>query len=51
MNNPVVVGTYKCGCGFGPIRLSELLDYCAVHGAEIQNEYEVSENKEEGGEK
>ena len=37
-----VLGAYKCGCSYGPIDLKDRLEYCAVHGQDIQNEYDVS---------
>ena len=36
-----VIGSYKCGCSYGPVREKDRLEYCGVHGDEIANEYEV----------
>lgn len=37
----MVIGSYKCGCTFGPIAKIRRLEYCPIHGQEIQREYIV----------
>lgn len=39
-----VIGSYKCGCSYGSIKMSERLEYCPTYGADIQNEYEDISN-------
>ena len=39
--NIKVIGSYRCGCTYGPIYVKDRLEYCAIHGSDIQNEYEV----------
>lgn len=34
-----VMGQYRCGCGYGPIEKNKRLNYCGVHGDDIQDEY------------
>jgi len=48
----VVIGIYRCGCSYGPIKKSERLEYCATHGEDIQSEYDDISfflKREEGG--
>ena len=42
MKNIRVIGSYKCGCSYGPVWIKDRLEYCGVHGDEIANEYDVS---------
>lgn len=35
----MVIGSYKCGCSYGPISKRERLAYCSTHGQDIQSEY------------
>lgn len=35
----MVIGQYECGCTYGPITKKKRLEYCAVHGRDIQDEY------------
>lgn len=37
----MVIGTYKCGCSYGPVIKKDRLEYCPIHGQEIQREYVV----------
>ena len=41
-NNKVVIGSYKCGCSYGPVKVGSRLEYCEKHGGDIQSEYEVT---------
>jgi len=41
MGRRYVIGQYRCGCSYGPVRRRDRLDYCAVHGENIQHEYPV----------
>jgi hypothetical protein len=34
-----VIGSYKCGCSYGPISRMKRLRYCGTHGQDIQREY------------
>ena len=34
-----VIGQYGCGCTYGPITKKKRLEYCSIHGADIQDEY------------
>ena len=33
-----VIGTYRCGCSYGPISEKHRLEYCGKHGDDIQSE-------------
>ncbi len=35
----MIIGQYRCGCSYGPMRKKDRLEYCGIHGAEIQKEY------------
>lgn len=34
-----VLGQYACGCSYGPVEKNKRLNYCGIHGDDIQDEY------------
>lgn len=34
-----VIGQYRCGCVYGPVKKNKRLKYCGIHGDDIQDEY------------
>lgn len=47
-----VIGQYRCSCSYGPIEKSKRLNYCGVHGDDIQDEYSIpqADKQNEDGE-
>ncbi len=43
----LVIGQYDCGCTYGPCRKSQRLEYCGIHGGNIQREYLLPDKKKE----
>lgn len=49
--NIKVIGSYKCGCTYGPVKIKNRLECCPIHGMDIQNEYEVFPVKQDKDDK